>query len=83
MNAYGPLVNPTNADRPVSQAVWAGDTLYVSGWLDPDLKTHTDMKSQTVGILEDVQKSLPTQNLTLGDVVNDARVPSDRSQERQ
>lgn len=43
--------------------------LFVSGWLDPDLKTHTDIKSQTVGILEDVQKFLASQNLTLGDVV--------------
>ena len=61
--------NPTNADLPFSQAVWVGDTLYVSGWLDPDRKTHTDTKSQTVGILEDMQKFLVSQNLTLGDVV--------------
>lgn len=61
--------NPTNADLPFSQAVWAGDTLYVSGWLDPDIKIHTDTKSQTVGILDDIQKFLKTQNLTLGDVV--------------
>jgi enamine deaminase RidA (YjgF/YER057c/UK114 family) len=61
--------NPTNADLPFSQAVWVGDTLYVSGWLDPDLKTHKDTKSQTVGILEDMQKFLRSQNLTLGDVV--------------
>jgi len=61
--------NPTNADLPFSQAVWVGDTLYVSGWLDPDLKTHTDTKSQTVGILEDIQKFLVSQKLALGDVV--------------
>src|SRR6266702_1418617 len=30
--------NPSNADLPISAAVWAGDTLYVSGWLDPDIK---------------------------------------------
>ena len=64
-----PSQNPTNSDLPFSAAVWAGDTLYVSGWLDPDLKTHTDTKSQTVGILEDIQKFLVSQNLTLGDVV--------------
>ncbi len=29
--------NPSNSDLPISAAVWAGDTLYVSGWLDPDL----------------------------------------------
>lgn len=61
--------NPTNADRPIAGAVWAGNTLYVSGWLDPDLKTHKDAKSQMVGILEDLRKFLKTQNLALGDVV--------------
>jgi enamine deaminase RidA (YjgF/YER057c/UK114 family) len=61
--------NPTNADLPVSAAVWAGDTLYVSGWLDPDMKTHTDTTSQTVGIIKDMQKLLESQKLTLGDVV--------------
>ena len=60
--------NPTNADLPISAAVWAGDTLYVSGWLDPDLKTHTDTTSQTVGVLKDMQKFLESQKLTLGDV---------------
>src|ERR1700683_3195827 len=38
--------NPSNADLPISAAVWAGDTLYVSGWLDPDMKTHNDTTSQ-------------------------------------
>jgi enamine deaminase RidA (YjgF/YER057c/UK114 family) len=61
--------NPTGADLPFSQAVWVGDTLYVSGWLDPDIKTHGDIKSQTVGILEDMQKFLVSQKLTLADVV--------------
>jgi enamine deaminase RidA (YjgF/YER057c/UK114 family) len=61
--------NPSNADLPISAAVWAGDTLYVSGWLDPDRKTHTDTKSQTVGIIQDMQKLLESEKLTLGDVV--------------
>jgi enamine deaminase RidA (YjgF/YER057c/UK114 family) len=64
-----PSQNPSNADLPVSAAVWAGDTLYVSGWLDPDLKTHTDTESQTVGLLKDIQKLLESQTLTLRDVV--------------
>jgi enamine deaminase RidA (YjgF/YER057c/UK114 family) len=64
-----PSQNPSNADLPISAAVWAGNTLYVSGWLDPDLKTHTDTKSQTVGIFEDIKKLLESQKLTLGDVV--------------
>jgi enamine deaminase RidA (YjgF/YER057c/UK114 family) len=61
--------NPSNADLPISAAVWAGDTLYVSGWLDPDLKTHPDTASQTVGLIKDIQKLLESQKLTLGDVV--------------
>jgi enamine deaminase RidA (YjgF/YER057c/UK114 family) len=61
--------NPSNSDLPISAAVWAGNTLYVSGWLDPDIKTHTDTASQTVGILKDLQKFLESQKLTLGDVV--------------
>lgn len=61
--------NFSNSDLPIAGAVWAGDTLYVSGWLDPDMKTHTDTASQTVGILQDIQKFLETQELTLGDVV--------------
>jgi len=61
--------NPSNSDLPISGAVWAGDTLYVSGWLDPDRKTHPDTTSQTVAILKDIQKLLETQKLTLGSVV--------------
>ena len=60
--------NPTNASLPVGGAVWAGDTLYVSGWLDPDMKTHTDTTSQTVGVLKDLQTFLATQKLTFADV---------------
>ena len=58
--------NPSNADLPISAAVWHGDTLYVSGWLDPDIKTHADTNSQIVGILRDIQKFLESQKLTLG-----------------
>jgi len=64
-----PSQNPRNADLPISAAVWAGDTLYVSGWLDPDIKTDRDTQSQTVGILKDLQRFLESQKLTLGDVV--------------
>ena len=64
-----PSQNSTNADLPIAAAVWTGDTLYVSGWLDPDMKMHTDTTSQTVGLLKDVQTFLASQKLTLGDVV--------------
>jgi enamine deaminase RidA (YjgF/YER057c/UK114 family) len=53
----------------VSGAVWAGNLLFVSGWLDPDLETHTDLKSQTVGVFKNLQSFLESQKLTLGDVV--------------
>ena len=65
-------VSPPNSNRPLpngtSAAVWAGDTLYVSGSLDPDLKTHPDTTSQTVGILRFLKQLLESQKLTLGDV---------------
>ncbi len=61
--------NPRNADLPIAAAVWAADTLYVSGWLDPDLKTHRDTRSQTEGLIRDLQKLLGSQKLTLGDIV--------------
>lgn len=53
---------------PIAAAVWAGNTLYVSGWLDPDMKTHHDVTSQTVGILKSLQALLESQKLTMGDV---------------
>jgi enamine deaminase RidA (YjgF/YER057c/UK114 family) len=62
--------NPSGSDLPIAAAVWAGNTLYVSGWLDPARKTHPDTKSQTVGIFEDIQKLLESQKLTMGDVVS-------------
>lgn len=55
--------------RGTSAAVWAGDTLYVSGWLDPDRKSHTTTESQTVSLLKDIEKFLKTQQLTLADAV--------------
>src|SRR5262245_9359439 len=64
-----PLPSSNSISAGASAAVWAGNTLYVSGWLDPDLKTHTDTESQTAGILKDIQKLLESQKLTLGDVV--------------
>ena len=64
-----PSQNPTGADLPISAAVWAGNTLYVSGWLDPNMKADTDTKAQTVGIFTDIQKLLESQKLTMGDVV--------------
>jgi enamine deaminase RidA (YjgF/YER057c/UK114 family) len=64
-----PSQNPGGRDLPISAAAWAGNTLYMSGWLDPDMKTDTTTESQTVGILKDMQKLLESQKLTMGDVV--------------
>jgi enamine deaminase RidA (YjgF/YER057c/UK114 family) len=63
-----PSQNPSGQDLPFSAVVWGRNTLYVSGWLDGDLKAHTDTRSQTVGIFEDLEKLLASQKLTLGDV---------------
>jgi enamine deaminase RidA (YjgF/YER057c/UK114 family) len=58
-----------NSDFPISQGVWVGDTLYLSGMLDPEMKTDADTKSQTVGAIKTIQNALEAQKLTLGDVV--------------
>jgi enamine deaminase RidA (YjgF/YER057c/UK114 family) len=55
--------------RGTSAAVWVGDTLYVSGWLDPDRKLHPTTEMQTVSLLKDIEKFLKTQELTLADAV--------------
>lgn len=55
--------------RGTSAAVWASDTLYVSGWLDPDRKSHATTELQTVSLLKDIDKFLKTQGLTLADAV--------------
>lgn len=58
----------SNLPNGTSAAVWAGNTLYVSGSLDPDLKSHTDTESQTVSLLKFLQQLLESQKLTLGNV---------------
>lgn len=55
--------------RGTSQAVWAGNTLYVSGSLDPDMKLHTTTEQQTVGLLNYLKKFLDKEGLTFRDVV--------------
>lgn len=60
--------NPNNSVLPIAGANWVGNTLYVSGWLDPDIKSHPDTKSQTEGILKDLQAFLATQKLTFRNI---------------
>jgi enamine deaminase RidA (YjgF/YER057c/UK114 family) len=59
------LTTPTGT----SAGVWAGNTFYLSGTLDPDLDKHHDTTSQTVGLLNYIKGILESQKLTLGDVV--------------
>jgi enamine deaminase RidA (YjgF/YER057c/UK114 family) len=62
---------PNNSPFPISQGVWVGNTLYLSGTLDPDVSKPPakDTKAQTVGALQSIQRALAAQKLTLGDVV--------------
>ena len=62
---------PDNSPFPISQGVWVGNTLYLSGMLDPDFKKvpAKDTKAQTIGAIQTIQKALAGQKLTLGDVV--------------
>jgi enamine deaminase RidA (YjgF/YER057c/UK114 family) len=58
----------SNLPTGTSAAVWAGNTLYVSGSLDPDIPSHHDTESQTVGVLRFLQQLVVSQGLTMGDV---------------
>jgi 2-iminobutanoate/2-iminopropanoate deaminase len=64
----------------ISEAIWAGDTLYVSGMLaDADVAADSakgtpatwtsDTKTQGVGTLQKIEKILKSQGLGLGDCV--------------
>jgi enamine deaminase RidA (YjgF/YER057c/UK114 family) len=55
--------------RDMAGAVSPGNLLFVRGWLDPDLESHTDVRSQTLGALESLQAFLESHELTLGDAV--------------
>jgi len=63
-----PPPNGLTLPNGTSTAVWVGNTLYVSGSLDPDIKDHHDTESQTVGVIKFLQQLLESQKLTLGDV---------------
>ena len=60
-----------NSNFPISAAVWAGDTLYVSGMIDSAVAKGQpgDTQTQTVHALEAIKHTLEEQHLTLGDVV--------------
>jgi enamine deaminase RidA (YjgF/YER057c/UK114 family) len=60
-----------NSTFPISQGVWVGDTLYLSGMLDPNLGKGitSDTKTQTVNAFVSIQHALEAQKVSLADVV--------------
>jgi enamine deaminase RidA (YjgF/YER057c/UK114 family) len=61
---------PDKSTFPISQGVWVGDTLYLSGMMGMEKGTPPgDTQAQTVAAIKTIEKALIAQNLTLGDVV--------------
>lgn len=62
---------PNNSTFPISEGVWVGDTLYLSGTLDSTVAKGQpgDTETQTTHTLDNIKKELEDQHLTLGDVV--------------
>jgi enamine deaminase RidA (YjgF/YER057c/UK114 family) len=60
-----------HSDFPISQGVWVGDTLYLSGMMDPGISGANPggTEAQTVNTIRAIQQALAAQKLTLGDVV--------------
>jgi enamine deaminase RidA (YjgF/YER057c/UK114 family) len=60
-----------NSSFPISQGVWVGETLYLSGMIDSSVMHGEpgDTKTQTIHVIQQIQKALEVQKLTLGDVV--------------
>ncbi|MFP5227225.1 MAG: RidA family protein [Acidobacteriota bacterium] len=60
-----------NSSFPISEGVWVGDTLYLSGMLDSSVAKGQpgNTETQTEHTLENIRKALEEQHLTLGDVV--------------
>lgn len=62
---------PRNSPFPISEGVWVGDTLYLSGMIDSSVAKGTpgDTKAQTMHVIEAIRDTLAEQHLSLGDVV--------------
>lgn len=56
---------------PISEGIWSGNTLYLSGMLDASAMKGTpgDTQAQTVHALQAIQEVLESQHLSLKDVV--------------
>jgi reactive intermediate/imine deaminase len=59
------------SDRPFSDAVRVGDTLYLSGkiGLDAERKAPGDAKAEARNVLDDVQKTLTAAGMSMDDLV--------------
>jgi enamine deaminase RidA (YjgF/YER057c/UK114 family) len=60
---------PNGSTFPISQGVWVGKTLYLSGVPTPSTSTAHDTEGQTVDTIKAIDAALKAQKLTLGDVV--------------
>ncbi|HVW78823.1 MAG TPA: RidA family protein [Alloacidobacterium sp.] len=62
---------PPHSEFPISAGVWVGDTLYLSGMMASTLGSPNpgDTKDQTISAIQQMQKALEAQKLSLGDVV--------------
>jgi len=60
-----------NSSFPISEGVWVGDMLYLSGMLDSSVAKSQpgDTETQTVHALENIRHALEEQHLSMGDVV--------------
>jgi len=60
-----------NSNFPISEGVWVGDMLYLSGMLDSSVAKGQpgDTETQTVHALENIRHALEEQHLSMGDVV--------------
>jgi enamine deaminase RidA (YjgF/YER057c/UK114 family) len=60
-----------NSDFPISEGVWVGDTLYLSGMLDSSVAKGQpgDTEAQTEHTLDNIRHALAEQHLSLGDIV--------------
>ena len=62
---------PNNSTFPISEGVWAGDTFYMSGTIDPSVAKGTpgDTETQTIHTLDAIKAALAAQHLSLSDVI--------------
>lgn len=60
-----------NSNFPISEGVWVGNTLYLSGVIDSSIAKGQvgDTETQTTHVIEAIQQALEAQKLSLGDIV--------------